>query len=97
MIVCDLSGKQCRSRSDCSIRSSLIWVCTVCSDLSVSLLRMITTYSRTSMAQTLMACLSWLFHPLAQNAIAADLELFRVIFFSILKMICCVYSLEWPH
>ena len=32
------NSKQCRPRSDCSMRSSLIWVCTVCSDLSVPIL-----------------------------------------------------------
>ena len=36
------SCKQCRPRSDCSSRSSLIWVCTVCPDLSVRTLRNIT-------------------------------------------------------
>ena len=33
---------QCRPWSDCSSRSSLIWVCTVCPDLSVRKLRKIT-------------------------------------------------------
>ena len=33
---------QSRPRSDCSSRSSLIWVCTVCSDLPVRKLRIIT-------------------------------------------------------
>ena len=43
---CSLKGKQCRPRSDCSSsRSSLIWVCTVCSDLSVRKLRIITIIS----------------------------------------------------
>ena len=32
-------------RSDCSSRSSLIWVCTVCPDLSVRKLRIITVHS----------------------------------------------------
>ena len=32
---CKWNSKQWRPRSDCSSRSSLIWVCTVCPDLSV--------------------------------------------------------------
>ena len=36
---CRLNSKHCRSRSDCSMRSSLIWVCTVCSVLPVLILR----------------------------------------------------------
>ena len=40
---CRWNGKQCSPWSDCSFRSSLIWVCTVCSDLSVRNLRMILT------------------------------------------------------
>ena len=38
---CRGNCKQCRPWSDCSSRSSLIWVCTVCSDLSVWKLRKI--------------------------------------------------------
>ena len=34
--------QKCRPWSDCSSRSSLIWVCTVCPDLSVCTLRTIT-------------------------------------------------------
>ena len=34
-----LHCQQCRPRSDCSLRSNLIWVCTVCSDLSVPILK----------------------------------------------------------
>ena len=30
---CRWNGKQCRPRSDCSSRSSLIWLCTVCQSL----------------------------------------------------------------
>ena len=37
-----LNGKQCRAWSDCSLRSSLIWVYTVFSELSIQILRMIT-------------------------------------------------------
>ena len=36
------NSKQWRPSSDCSLRSSLIWVCTVCPDLSVWKLRVIT-------------------------------------------------------
>ena len=36
------NSKQWRPWSDCSSRSSLIWVCTVCPDLSVQKLRIIT-------------------------------------------------------
>ena len=39
---CIWNGKQCRHWSDCSCRSSLNWVCTVCSDLSVAILRIFT-------------------------------------------------------
>ena len=39
---CRLNGKQCRPWSDCSSRSSLIWVYTVCLGLSVRKLRIIT-------------------------------------------------------
>ena len=35
------NNKQSRPWSDCSLRSSLIWVCTVCSDLSVPILQVI--------------------------------------------------------
>ena len=39
---CNRNCQQCRPWSDCSSRSSLIWVCTVCPDLSVWKLRNIT-------------------------------------------------------
>ena len=39
---CIGNSKQCRPWSDCCSRSSLIWVCTVCPDLSVWKLRKIT-------------------------------------------------------
>ena len=39
---CRRNGKQCRPWSDFSSRSSLIWVCTVCPDISVRKLRIIT-------------------------------------------------------
>ena len=39
---CSQNCKQCRPWSDCSSRSCLIWVCTVCPDLSVRKLRNIT-------------------------------------------------------
>ena len=39
---CSRNCKQCRPWSECSSRSSLIWVCTVCPDLSVRKLRNIT-------------------------------------------------------
>ena len=39
---CSQYCKQCRPWSDCFLRSSLIWVCTVCPDLSVRKLRIIT-------------------------------------------------------
>ena len=56
-------------------------------------------YGRTSMARTLMARLPWLFRTLSsvprkKNLKAADLGLFRVVFYFILKMVYCVYSLE---
>ena len=58
-------------------------------------------YSRTSMARTLMARLPWLFRTRSwvprKSFIAADLGQFRVIFFNILKMVYCVFSLESPH
>ena len=41
---CRRNGKQCRPWSDCSSRSSLIWVCTVCPGISVRKLRIITVY-----------------------------------------------------
>ena len=41
---CWRNGKQCRPWSDCSSRSCLIWVYTVCSDLSVRKLRNITVH-----------------------------------------------------
>ena len=39
---CRQNNKQRRPWSDCSMRSSLIWVCTVCSDLSVPIFKIIT-------------------------------------------------------
>ena len=39
---CKWNSIQCRLRSDCSSRSSLILVCTVCPDLSAGKLRVIT-------------------------------------------------------
>ena len=42
---CRGNCKQCRPWSDCSSRSSLIWVCSVCPDLSVWKLRNITVLS----------------------------------------------------
>ena len=39
---CRWNSKQCRPWSDCSSRSSLIWVCTVCPGISVLKLRIIT-------------------------------------------------------
>ena len=55
-------------------------------------------YSRTFMAQTLMACLPWvlalIFESLGKNPKAADLGLFKLSFFYILKMVYCVYSLD---
>ena len=48
-------------------------------------------YSRPSVARTLMACLSQLF----QNR--SHICRFRVIFFFMLKMVYCVYSLETPQ
>ena len=41
---CRGNCKQCRPWSDCSCRSSLIWVCTVCQDMSVRKLRKITVH-----------------------------------------------------
>ena len=41
---CRRNGKQCRPWSDCSSRSSLIWVCTVFPGLSVRKLRIIMVY-----------------------------------------------------
>ena len=42
--ICIWNGIQCRTWSDCSFRSSLIWACTVCSDLSVLIWRIFTLY-----------------------------------------------------
>ena len=42
---CRGNCKHCRPWSDCSSRSSLIWVCTVCPDLSVWKLRIITVHA----------------------------------------------------
>ena len=41
---CKQNNKQSRHWSDCSLRSSLIWVCTVCSDLSVPIFQIITVH-----------------------------------------------------
>ena len=41
---CKLNSKQWRPLSDCSFRSSLIWVCTVPQDLSVGKLRITMVY-----------------------------------------------------
>ena len=58
-------------------------------------------YSRTSVARTLMARLPRLFRTRPwvpwKNPIAADEQSFRVIFFFMLKMVYCVYSLESPR
>ena len=43
------------------------------------------------------AVLNSFLSPLEKNPIAADLGQFRVIFFFILKMVYCVYSLESPR
>ena len=43
---CRWNSKQCRPWSDCSSRSSLIWVCTVCLDISVWKLRIITLHHK---------------------------------------------------
>ena len=45
VIWCNWNSKQCRPWSDCSSRSSLIRACTVCPDLSVLKLRVITVES----------------------------------------------------
>ena len=59
--------------------------------------RHLSKYSRTSVAQTLMACLPWLIlESLGKDPIAADLGKFRIIFFFILKMVYCVYPLKLP-
>ena len=49
ILQCNIAFKRCRQNnrqsrhwSDCSLRSSLIWVCTVCSDLSVPIFQIIT-------------------------------------------------------
>ena len=39
---CRQNNKQSRHWSDCSLRSSLIWVCTVCTSLSVPIFQIIT-------------------------------------------------------
>ena len=39
LVCCRWNSKQCRPWSDCSHGSSLIWVCTVCSELSVPIIR----------------------------------------------------------
>ena len=58
-------------------------------------------YTRPSVAQTLMArlprCFELVLESLVKNPIAADLELFRVIFFFILEMVNCVFLLELPQ
>ena len=45
---CKQNNKQRRPWSDCSLRSSLIWVCTVCSDLSVPIFKIITVHCNTN-------------------------------------------------
>ena len=59
------------------------------------------TYSRTSIAGTLMARLPRLFRTHScvarKNPWAVELGYFRVIFFFILQMVNCVYSLESPQ
>ena len=42
---CRQNNKQRRPWSDCSMRSSLIWFCTVCSDLSVPIFKIISVCS----------------------------------------------------
>ena len=58
-------------------------------------------YSRTSMTWTLLARLPPLFRTRSwvswKNSVAADLGKLRLIFFFILKMVCCLYSLVSPQ
>ena len=61
---CRRNSKQCRPLSDCSLRISLIWVYTVCPDLSVRKLWFIMVYSIYSHnkdpEQTIVkGCLGW--------------------------------------
>ena len=62
-----------------------------------------TNYSRTLVARTLMArsfttaVSNSFLGPLEKSPIAADVESFGVIFFLMLKMVYCVYSLELPQ
>ena len=61
-------------------------------------------YSRSSVARTQMfrlpryhGCFQLILESFETNSVAADLEKFRVIFFFILKIVYCVYSLESPR
>ena len=67
---CSRKCKQCRPWSDCSSWSSLIWVCTVCPDLSVRKLRIITV-DQTAVwsVSTLFAILSAFFFFLMHDSI----------------------------
>ena len=58
---CKQNDKQRRPWSDCSMRSSLIWVCTVCSDLSVPIFKIITV-----------SCSKWLAGPRSAVSSASD-------------------------
>ena len=62
---CRRNSKQCRPWSDCSSRSSLIWVCTVCPGISVRKLRIITVLSAHTFATWIRGSGEWppkLFH-----------------------------------
>ena len=52
------NGKQCRSWSDCSLWSCLIWVFTVCPDMSIQKLRIITILFTFNFS--LLCCFPWL-------------------------------------
>ena len=58
-------------------------------------------YSRTSIARTPMARLPWLirtrFESLRSSSDSTRKQIFREIFLSYRKIVCCVHSLESPH
>ena len=59
------------------------------------------TYSRTSMARTLIARLPWLirtrFKSLRNSSDSSRKQIFKEIFLFYREIVCCVYLLELPH
>ena len=64
---CRWNGRQCRPWSDCSSRSSLIWVCTVCQDLSVWKLRTITVHMTLVLWPLLSNSIQWFYSYCSQG------------------------------